>query len=103
MRLIFFLIGSAIFVVLWLIGLAWTLILVAPYYFVIGVAVYVIVRINRRRTDLAASVEIEAERQRRFNDQELNAWLSTIEERRKQLSKREKTLRRFDDRNDRLL
>ena len=103
MPLIVILIGLAFFVVLCLIGLAWTLFLLTPYYLVIGVVIYIVVRSKRRQAELAASVEIEAEWQRRLNAQELKAWHDAVDYRQKQLSKRETDLQRFDRRNDRLL
>ena len=55
---------------------------------------------NRNQKIIARSLELEAERQRLFKEQETNAWRSAIETDRKDLSKRDRILQSIDRSRD---
>lgn len=79
-----------------IIGIVWAMIFLLLYYAYIAATVYLILRSDREHPDLSASVEREAERQRWFNDQEMRAWCSSLEQDHQAESRRAKILRRFD-------
>jgi uncharacterized protein (DUF58 family) len=63
-----------------LIGLLWAIVFLLAFYAYVGIAVYLIWRSNRRKALLEASVVREVERQRLFNEQEMRAWNSSLDD-----------------------
>jgi hypothetical protein len=94
------LILAVVLIAVCLIGFLWTLILLVPFYAWIAVAAYLMWRSKQAEDALAASVEQEAERQRRFNDQEMRAWRASIEIERRNDGRRNKVLRSLDRSRD---
>ena len=82
-----------------LIGLVWAIVFLLPFYAYVGIAVYLVWRSNRRKAELEASIVREVERQRLFNEQEMRAWRSSLEDER-QKPPAEDVLRRFDTPRD---
>ena len=80
-----------------LIGLVWVIVFLLPFYAYVGIAVFLIWRSNRRKAELEASIVREAERQRLFNEQEMRAWRSSLEDARQKPPAPEDVLRSFDD------
>ncbi len=74
------LIFCAIVLALALIGLLWAIALLLPFYAYIAIATYLIWRSQRRNAELRARIQQEAEQQRGFNEQEMRAWLDSLEE-----------------------
>ena len=95
------LIIGVVFLAICLVGILWTLVFLIPFYAYVGIAVYLVWRSGRKQADLAASVEREAERQRQFNGQEMRAWRASFEGNQRNISRREKALRNFDNSRDR--
>ncbi len=62
-----------------LIGLLWAMAVLLPFYAYIAAAAFLVVRSERRHADLSASVEREVAAQRRFNEQEMRAWNTSLE------------------------
>jgi uncharacterized protein (DUF58 family) len=79
-----------------LIGILWAIAFLLPFYAFIAVAAFLVWRGKQSDAEAAALVERDAERQRLFNEQETNAWRSSLEKDRRNTSEREKTLRSFD-------
>ena len=79
-----------------LIGLVWVIVFLLPFYAYVGIAVFLVWRSNRRKAELEASIVREAERQRLFNEQEMRAWRSSLEDDRQKPPAPENVLRRFD-------
>ncbi|MBR1154607.1 hypothetical protein [Bradyrhizobium sp. JYMT SZCCT0428] len=94
------LIAGVLVLAIALIGLVWAIIFLLPFYAYVALAVYLVRRSNRAQADLSASVEREAARQRRFNEQEMRAWNSSIEHDSRAASGRKKVVRRFDNERD---
>src|ERR1700761_2205960 len=90
----------AVFLTICLFGILWSLLFLMPFYAIVGVAVIFLWRIKRHQKAIARSVERDAERQRRFNEQETNAWRSAIENDDKNTSKRDRILRSIDRSRD---
>src|SRR6478672_10657419 len=82
-----------------LIGLVWAIVFLLPFYAYVGLAVYLVWRSNRRKAELEASIVREVERQGLFNEQEMRAWRSSLEDER-QKPPAEDVLRRFDTPRD---
>ena len=91
--------GVALLVVV-LINLIWALILLVPIYAYIALAIYFVVRNRRRQAAADADLAREAERERVLNDQEFQAWKAAAEGARRNASKRDRALRRFDNERD---
>ena len=91
--------GVALLVVV-LVNLIWALILLVPIYAYIAVAIYLVMRNRRRQAETDAFIAREAERQRVLNDQEFQAWKAAAEGARRNASKRDRALRRFDNERD---
>ena len=91
--------GVALLVVV-LVNLIWALILLVPIYAYIALAIYLVVRNRRRQAETDAFIAREAERQRVLNDQEFQAWKAAAEGARRNASKRDRALRRFDNERD---
>ena len=83
-----------------LIGLVRAIIFLLPFYAYVGIAVYLVWRSNRRKAELEASIVRELERQRLFNEQEMRAWRSSLEDERQKPPAPEEVLRRFDSPRD---
>ena len=81
-----------------LLGLIWTLILLVPFYVYVALSIAWLVRRHRKQAQTTMLAR-EAERQRRLNDQEFNAWQSAAEDARRTPTKRDRALRQFDQRN----
>ena len=71
--------GVVVFAIV-LIGLLWAIVLLVPFYAHVGIAVYLIWRSNRRKAELEALVVRDVERQRLFNEQEMRAWNSSLDD-----------------------
>ena len=91
--------GVALLVVV-LVNLIWALILLVPIYAYIAVAIYLVMRNRRRQAETDAFIAREAERQRVLNDQEFQAWKAAAEGAKRNASKRDRALRRFDNERD---
>jgi hypothetical protein len=91
--------GVVVFAVA-LIGLVWAIFVLLPFYAYVGIAVYLVWRSNRRKAELEASIVREVERQRLFNEHEMRAWRSSLEDDRKKPLASEEVLRRFDSPRD---
>ena len=91
--------GVALLVVV-LVNLIWALILLVPIYAYIAIAIYLVVRNRRRQAETDAFIAREAERQRVLNDQEFQAWKAAAEGAKRNASKRDRALRRFDNERD---
>ena len=91
--------GVALLVVV-LVNLIWALILLVPIYAYIALAIYFVVRNRRRQAAADADLAREAERERVLNDQEFQAWKAAAEGARRNASKRDRALRRFDNERD---
>src|SRR4051794_10078162 len=83
-----------------LIGLVWAIVFLLPFYAYVGIAVYLVWRSNRRKAELEASIVREVERQRLFNEQEMRAWRSSLENDRQKPPAPEEVLRRLDSPRD---
>ena len=83
-----------------LIGVAWAIAVLLPFYAYVGLAFFFVWWSNRNRERQAASIELEAERQRQLNEQEMRAWTASLERGQRNASKREKMLRDLDRSRD---
>jgi hypothetical protein len=83
-----------------LIGVVWAILVLLPFYALVGVAVVLIWRAQRRDAEAAKSVAREAERQRLFNEQEHRAWQASLQKQQLNAAKRERMLRQFDSTRD---
>ena len=57
-----------------LVGIAWALAVLVPFYAYVGLAIYLVWKSARRQADVETAVARDAERQRSFNDREMRAW-----------------------------
>jgi hypothetical protein len=76
-----------------LIGVIWSLFLLTPFYAVAGIAVYFLWRGDRNRKNMDALTEREAEKQRLYNEQEMNAWRAVVEKDHRDALKRDRLTR----------
>ena len=79
-----------------LVGVAWALAVLVPFYAYVGLAIYLVWKSARRQADVEAAVARDAERQRSFNEREMRAWNALIEKGSAQLAKHERALGRPD-------
>lgn len=79
-----------------LVGIAWALAVLVPFYAYVGLAIYFVWKSARRQADVEAAVVRDAERQRSFNDREMRAWNALIEKGSAQLARRERAPGRLD-------
>ena len=100
MPIVIALIGGVVLLVVVLVNLIWALILLVPIYAYIALAIYFVVRNRRRQAAADADLAREAERERVLNDQEFQAWKAAAEGARRNASKRDRALRRFDNERD---
>ena len=97
MIIIFVLIGFAVCVALFLIGVAWVVLMFLPFYlFVAGVLLLVFQRHRRRQQMHAYDLLLDGERERRLNAQELGAWQSAATDTQRKADKRANALKKFD-------
>jgi uncharacterized protein (DUF58 family) len=92
-------IGVAVIAIV-LVGVVWAILVLLPFYAILGVAVVLIWRARRRDAEAAESVSREAERQRLFNEQEHGAWQASLQKQQRNAAKRERMLRQFDSTRD---
>ena|ERR1700760_4118987 len=92
-------VGVAVIAIV-LIGVVWSLLMLIPFYALVGVAVLLIWRARRRDAEAAEAVAREAERQRLFNEQEHRAWQASLQMQQRNAAKRERMLRQFDSSRD---
>ncbi|WP_441237145.1 hypothetical protein [Bradyrhizobium sp. 930_D9_N1_4] len=83
-----------------MVGLFWALVVMVPFYACVGLAIYFVWKSARTQANVTATLQREAERQRSFNEQEMRAWNASIEKNRRNATKRERALRRFDQTRD---
>lgn len=100
MPIVIALIFGVVLLAVVLVNLIWAAIVLVPIYAYIGLAIYFVVRNRRRQAQAEADSAREAERQRVLNDQEFRAWKDAAEGARRNASKRDRALRRFDRERD---
>ena len=100
MPIVIALIGGVVLLVVVLVNLIWAAFLLVPIYAYIALAIYLVMRNRRRQAEADADIAREAERQRLLNDQEFKAWKAAAEGARRNVSKRDRALRRFDNERD---
>ena len=86
--------------ILSLIGLAWLILWMMPYYLIVGIILFLIFRSKQRRDHIAQSLADEAERRRRLNDQEFKAWQTSVDEARHHEMSRAAKLQRINKLRD---
>jgi uncharacterized membrane protein len=100
MRLIVSVIGVFGLLALVLVGAMWALVMIMPVGVFIGVAVFLLIRSNRRRAAIADALAREADRERELNRREYAAWKESVDEARRKDAKRLRALRKFDSTRD---
>ena len=84
-----------------LIGILWAaVVFLLPFYAFTGALVYLIWRSKHKEAELREFVEREAEKERRFNEQETRAWRNAVTNEQRSSPRREKALRSFDRTRD---
>jgi predicted Holliday junction resolvase-like endonuclease len=84
-----------------MVGLSWLLFVSLPYLVLLGIIILLVRRNKRRSMQIAETIRSESERERELNRREFEAWRSANEASRKQMSKRERALRKFDEQSGR--
>lgn len=100
MRLIVSVIGVFGLLAVVLVGAMWALVMITPLGVFVGVAVFFIIRSNRRRAATADTLTREADRERELNRKEYTAWKEAAEETQRKDAERLRGRRRFDSTRD---
>ncbi|TFW52289.1 hypothetical protein CT676_42620 [Bradyrhizobium sp. MOS001] len=79
-----------------LVGIAWALAVLVPFYTYVGLAIYLVWRSARRQAGVEAAVARDAERQRSFNDREMRAW-NAVNEKGQLMAKHERARGQSDE------